>query len=143
MSKFKNFIKNLDKKTLIIFHVIAFISWMIAVSNRNHHFENGYRFFITFLSILPVYMLGIVIMLRLVYQLEGPPRSPFHLLKYSFYFIILSLSSFLIYFLWGMRHVISHLKWQMTIFRLIEKTNRINSVRFYLICIFVPSSRSL
>jgi len=111
MSKFRNYIKNLDKKTLIIFHVIAFISWMIAVSNRNHHFENSYRFFITFLSILPVYMLGIVIMLRLVYQLEGPPRSPFHLLKYSFYFIILSLSSFLIYFLWGMRDVISHLKW--------------------------------
>ena len=111
MSKFKNFIKNLDKKTLIIFHVIAFISWMIAVSNRNHHFENGYRFFITFLSILPVYMLGIVIMLRLVYQLEGPPRSPFHLLKYSFYFIILSLSSFLIYFIWGMRDLIYHLKW--------------------------------
>jgi len=111
MSKFKIFIKNLDKKTLIIFHVIAFISWMIAVSNRNHYFENGYRFFITFLSILPIYMLGIVIMLRLVYQLEGPPRHPFYLLKYSFYFIILSSSSFLIFFLWGMRDVISQLKW--------------------------------
>ena len=111
MSKFRNYIKNLDKKTLIIFHVIAFISWMIAVSNRNHHFENSYRFFITFLSILPVYMLGIVLLFRGIYNLEGPPRSPFHLLKYSFYFIILSLSSFLIYFLWSMRDVISHLKW--------------------------------
>jgi ABC-type dipeptide/oligopeptide/nickel transport system permease component len=111
MSKFRNFIKNLDKKTLIILHVLAFISWMIAVSTRNHHFENGYRFIIPFLLILPVYILGIVIMLRLVYQLEGPPRHPFHLLKYSFYFIILSLTSFLIFYLWGMRDVISHLNW--------------------------------
>ena len=50
-------------------------------------------------------------MLRIVYQLEGPPRSPFYLLKYSYYFIILIVSSAPFLYLWGMRDVISHLKW--------------------------------
>jgi ABC-type dipeptide/oligopeptide/nickel transport system permease component len=110
MKNLKKYIQNLRFKTFFLFYVICMINVMFANSSK-HIFKNGYHFFYSFFSILPVYMLGIVIMLRLVYQLEGPPRSPFHLLKYSFYFIILSLSSFLIYFLWGMRHVISHLKW--------------------------------
>jgi len=111
MNKFRNYIQNLDKKTLYIFKVLAYIILLIGFFYRNHNFENGYHFFFIFFSILPIIIFGIVMMLRIVYQLEGPPRCPFHLLKYSYYFIILLLSSAPFLYLWGMRDVISHLKW--------------------------------
>jgi hypothetical protein len=111
MNKFRNYIQNLDKKTLYIFKVLAYMIWLIGFFYRNHNFENGYHFFFIFFSILPIIILGIVMMLRLVYQLEGPPRSPFHLLKYSYYFIMLFISCAPFLLLWQMRDVISHLKW--------------------------------
>ena len=111
MNKFRNYIQNLDKKTLYIFKVLAYMIWLIGFFYRNHNFENGYHFFFIFFSILPIIILGIVMMLRLVYQLEGPPRSPFHLLKYSYYFIMLLISSAPFLYLWGMRDVISQLRW--------------------------------
>ena len=111
MSKLRNYIQNIDKKTLYQFKVLAYTSWLIGFFCRNHNFENGYHFFFTFFSILPIIIFGIVMMLRIVYQLEGPPRSPFHLMKYSYYFIILLVSSAPFLYLWGMRDVISHLKW--------------------------------
>ncbi len=111
MGKFKNYIQNLNKKKLFLFKVFAYISWLISFSYRKHMFVNGYYFFSIYFSILPIIIFGIVTMLRLVYQLEGPPRSPFHLLKYSYYFIILFICCAPVLLLWGMRDVISHLKW--------------------------------
>ena len=111
MSKLRNYIQNIDKKTLYKFKVLAYTIWLIGFFCRNHNFENGYHFFFIFFSILPIIIFGIVMMLRIVYQLEGPPRSPFHLMKYSYYFIILLVSSAPFLYLWGMRDVISHLKW--------------------------------
>ena len=111
MSKLRNYIQNIDKKTLYKFKVLAYTSWLIGFFCRNHNFENGYHFFFTFFSILPIIIFGIVTMLRIVYQLEGPPRSPFHLMKYSYYFIILLVSSAPFLYLWSMRDVISNLKW--------------------------------
>jgi hypothetical protein len=111
MGKFRNYIQNLDKKKLFLFKVFAYISWLIGFSFRKDMFANGYCFFFIYFSILPIIMFGIVTMLRSVYQLEGPPRSPFHLLKYSYYFIMLFISCTPILYLWGMRDVISHLNW--------------------------------
>jgi ABC-type dipeptide/oligopeptide/nickel transport system permease component len=110
MKNLKNYIQNLRFKTFFLFYVICMINVMFANSSK-HIFKNGYHFFYSFFSILPVYILGVVFMLRLVYELEGPPRSPIYLLKYSFYFMILILSSAPFLYLWGMRDVISQLKW--------------------------------
>ena len=110
MKNLKNYIQNLRFKTFFIFYVICMINVMFANSSK-YIIKNGYHFFYSFFSILPVYILGVVFMLRLVYKLEGPPRNPFYLLKYSFYFMILILSSAPFLYLWGMRDVISHLKW--------------------------------
>ncbi len=84
---------------------------LIIMSVTSGYTKDGYQFFLSFFSILPVYILGVVFMLRLVYELEGPPRSPIFLLKYSFYFMILILSTAPFLYLWGMRDVISYLKW--------------------------------
>lgn len=110
MKNLKNYIQNLRFKTFFLIYVICMINVMFANSSKDI-FNNGYHFFYFFFSILPVYILGVVFMLRLVYELERQPRSPIYLLKYSFYFMILILSSAPFLYLWGMRHVISHLKW--------------------------------
>jgi magnesium-transporting ATPase (P-type) len=111
MSKFRNYIQSLDKKKLFYFKVFAYISWLMNFFYRKNMYENGYYFYFFFFSIILIIILGIIMMLRLVYQLEGPTRSPFHLLKYSYYFIILCVTVAPFLYLWGMRDVISHLKW--------------------------------
>jgi hypothetical protein len=110
MKNLKKYINNLRFKTFFLIYVICMINLMFANSSK-HIFKNGYDFFYSFFSILLVYILGVFFMLRLVYELEGPPRSPFYLLKYSFYFMILILSCAPFLYLWAMRDVISHLKW--------------------------------
>ena len=143
MQTFRNKIKNLDNKVIFLYFFISMISWVTAYSFRKQIYDSGYHFLFFFFLIIPLFGYFMVFMLRLVYQLEGPPRSPFYLLKYSMYFMILCVTSLPFFYLWGMRDLIYHLKWQATILRLNVKTNRIYSVRFYLFCIFVPSSRSL
>jgi len=111
MKTFRNNIKNLDNKKLFLFFIISMSSWMNAYLFRKHMYDNGYYFVFFFFLIFPLFIYFIIFMLRLVYQLEGPPRSPFYLLKFSIYFMILLNSALPIYFLWSMRDVISHLKW--------------------------------
>jgi glycopeptide antibiotics resistance protein len=110
MKNLKNYILNLSFKTFYLFYVICMINVMFANSSKQL-FKNGYHFFYSFFSTLLVYILGVIFMLRLVSQLKGPPRSPIYLLKFSFYIMILMLSSAPFLYLWGMRQVISHLKW--------------------------------
>jgi hypothetical protein len=74
-------------------------------------FENGYLFFFSFSLGLSLYMLILVLLLRGIFYLEGLPRFPFYLMKYTFYFMILIFSSAPFLYLWAMRDVISHLKW--------------------------------
>jgi ABC-type dipeptide/oligopeptide/nickel transport system permease component len=110
MKNLKNYIQNLRLKTFFLIYVICMINVMIANSSKDL-FKNGYHFFYSFFSVLPIYILGVVFMLRLVYKLEGLPRFPFYLMKYTFYFLIIIFSSAPFFYLWAMRHVISHLKW--------------------------------
>ena len=142
MKNLKNNLQNLRFKTFFLIYVICMINVMFANSSK-YIFKNGYHFFYSFFSILPVYILGVVLLFRGIYYLEGTPRVPFYLMKYSFYFLIFVFGSAPFLYLWAMRDVISHLKWQWDFFEADRKTNRIYSVRFYLFCIFDPSSRSL
>ena len=141
MQTFRNKIKNIDNKVIFLYFFISMISWMTAYSFRKQIYDSGYHFLFFFFLISPLFIYFIIFMLRLVYQLEGPPRSPFYLLKYSIYFMILCVTSLPFFYLWGMRDIIWSGRWLFL--RLKAKTNRIYSVRFYLFCIFVPSSRSL
>ena len=135
MKNLKNYIQNLCFKTFFIFYVICMINVMFANSSK-HIFKIGYHFFYSFFSILPVYMLILVLLFRGIYNLEGPPRSPFHLLKYSFYFMILIVSSAPFLYLWSMRDVISQLKWQMTIFKA-ERKNEPNLFGSFLFILYL------
>jgi len=110
MKNFKNFIQNLEKKTMFFIYVFIMISLTIANSSK-YKFENGYLFFFSFFFILSLYMLILVLLLRGIYILEGLPRSPLFLMKYTLYFMIPIIFSAPFLYLWGMRHVISQLKW--------------------------------
>jgi hypothetical protein len=110
MKNLKNYIQNLRFKTFFLFYVICIINVMFANSSKDI-FKNGYHFFYFFFSILPVYMLILVLLFRGIYYLECPTRHPFHLMKYSYYFMILIVSSVPFLYLWAMRDVISNLKW--------------------------------
>ena len=83
MKTFRNKIKNLDNKKLFLLFVMSMFSWINAYSFRKHMYDSGYFFIFFLLLISPLFIYFIIFMLRLVYQLEGPPRSPFYLLKYS------------------------------------------------------------
>jgi hypothetical protein len=110
MKNLKNYILNLRLRTFFLFYVICMINVMFANSSK-HLFKNGYHFFYSFFSTLPVYILGVVLLFRGIYYLEGTPRVPFYLMKYSFYFLIFVFGSAPFLYLWAMRDVISHLKW--------------------------------
>ena len=138
MKILKNYIQNLHFKTFILIYVICMINVMFANSSK-HIFKNGYHFFYFFFSILPIYMLILVLLFRGIYYLEGPPRHPFHLMKYSYYFMILIVSSVPFLYLWAMRDVISHLKWQEYSFKIKRKNepNLFGSFLFYLYLCFI------
>ncbi len=111
MKLFKNYIINLDKKKLNLFQLL-FTTIMIAIHfSTKQKFESGYQFFISFLSILPVAIFMVVTLIRSVFELDGPPRNPFYLMKYPTYFMIMIFASAPFLYLWSMRDVISHLKW--------------------------------
>jgi hypothetical protein len=110
MKNLKNFIQNLEKRTMFFIYVFIMIGLTICNSSK-YKFENGYLFFFSFSIGLSLYMLILVLLFRGIYYLEGLPRNPFHLMKYTFYFMILIISSAPFLYLWGMRHIISHLKW--------------------------------
>ena len=111
MQTFRNKIKNLDNKVIFLYFFISMISWMTAYSFRKQIYDSGYHFLFFFFLIIPLFAYFMIFMLRLVYQLEGPPRSPFYLLKYSYYFIMLVISCAPFLLLWQMRDVINQLKW--------------------------------
>ena len=117
MQTFRNKIKNLDNKVIFLYFFISMISLKTAYSLRKQIYDSGYHFLFFFFLISPLFIYFIIFMLRLVYQLEGPPRSPFYLLKYSIYFMILLNTALPFFYLWGMRDLIYHLKWQVTIFK--------------------------
>ena len=78
-------------KKVMYFMAFALIIMSVTSGYTKDKFKDGYQFFLSFFSILPVYILGVVFMLRLVYKIEGLPRFPFFLMKYTFYFMILIL----------------------------------------------------
>ena len=111
MKRIKSFIINLDKKKLLTIQSLFLIFMIIVHYNTDQKLKNGYQFLLFFFSILPLDLMLVIIMFKGIYELEGPPRDPFYLMKYSAYFMIIvfGISPFL--YLWGMHDVISHLKW--------------------------------
>lgn len=111
MNKIKNYILGIDKKKLYLIQVL-FILIMIATNyTTKQKFESGYQFFISFLSIVIVDLFIVVTTCRTIFELEGPPKNPFHLMKYPAYVMVVIFSLAPLLYLWSMRELITQLKW--------------------------------
>ncbi len=111
MRQIKNYIINADKKKINYLQLL-FTSIMLVVHfYTKQKFENGYQFFISFLSILPVAFFMVTTLFRSVFELEGPPRNPFYLMKYPAYIMIMIFAFAPFLYLWCMWDVILNLKW--------------------------------
>jgi hypothetical protein len=111
MKRIKSFIINLDKKKLLTIQSLFLIFMVIVHYNTDQKLKNGYQFLLFFFSILPLDLMLVIIMFKGIYELEGPPRDPFYLMKYPAYFMIMGFGISPFLYLWGMHDVISHLKW--------------------------------
>ena len=111
MRQLKNYIINADKKKIYSLQFLFISIMLVTHFYTKQKLENGYQFFISFLSILPVATFMVATLFRSVFELEGPPRNPFYLMKYPTYVMIFIfvLAPFL--YLWGMWDVILNLKW--------------------------------
>lgn len=91
---------------------LLFTSIMLVVHfYTKQKFINGYQFFISFLSILPVAIFMVATLFRSVFELDGPPRNPLYLMKYPTYVMIMIFAFAPFLYLWSMRDVVSQLKW--------------------------------
>jgi hypothetical protein len=111
MKNFKNYIINLDKKKLFLIQGFLLIIMIISNFKTEQKLINGYQFLFFFFSLLPIDILLVIIMLRGIFELEGPPKHPFHFMKYPAYCMIIFFGSSPFIIIWAMRDVISHLKW--------------------------------
>ncbi len=111
MNKFKNYITNLDKKKLFLIQGFLLIIMSMSHFITEDKLTNGYQFLIFFFSLLPLDIILVINMLGAIYELEGPPRHPLHLVKYPAYFMIFIFASTPFMIIWFLRDVISHLKW--------------------------------
>jgi hypothetical protein len=74
-------------------------------------FIDGYQFFLSFFSILPLYILILRFFNFALLDIKYNPTQLKKSLKYVFYALILIFGSAPFLYLWSMRDVISHLKW--------------------------------
>jgi len=112
MKKIIKYILEVDKKSLYLVQIIFTIIMFLVNYLTPLKFENGTEFIISFISIVPVDLLMIFLMIRIVNELETPfLRQPAILIQYLAYFMIILFVLAPFIYLWGMRTVLSNLKW--------------------------------
>ena len=84
--------------------------------------ENGYEFFLSFLSVLVNASTFIFFMLVVISQEERKPKDPFYLFRYVSYVFLFLLAIAPFIYLWSMQDVIMHLNLDKP-FRLIQSEN--------------------
>lgn len=92
----------------------VFSALIIANITNNYtkdKFIDGYQFFLTFFTILPLYILIIRFFNFALLDIKRNPTQLNNSLKYVVYAMILIFGSAPFLYLWAMRDVISHLKW--------------------------------
>lgn len=111
MKKIIKYILEVDKKSLYLVQIIFTIIMFLVNYLTPLKFENGTEFIISFISIVPVDMLMVFLMIRIVNELQAPSILPAILIQYLAYFMIILFLLAPFFYLWGMRTVISNLKW--------------------------------
>ena len=100
----------LTKKDMY-FMAFALIIMSVTSGYTKDKFKDGYQFFLSFLSILPIYIFLLRTQSLILLDIKRNPTQLNNSLKYVVYAMILIFGSAPFLYLWGMRDVISHLKW--------------------------------
>ncbi|MFA9206637.1 MAG: hypothetical protein ACEQR6_08180 [Burkholderiaceae bacterium] len=129
MKKIEILLKTIDKKKAQLLLSFSMVFSLIIHFHTKQKLENGYEFFLSFLSIFLNISCLILFMLVQNAQVEKKPKEPFrffssnfveqrkskdpfHLFKYVSYVFLLLLAIAPFIYLWSMRDVIIHLNWQ-------------------------------
>jgi hypothetical protein len=100
----------LTKKDMY-FLAFALIIMSVTSGYTKDKFKDGYQFFLSFLSILLIYIFYLRTQCLILLNFKRNPTQLNNSLKYVVYAMILISGSAPFLYLWGMRHVISQLKW--------------------------------
>ena len=111
MKKIEALLKTINKKKvlLIVSFTMAFSSYVHLQTKEK--LENGYEFFLSFLSVLLNASTFIFFMLVVISQEERKPKDPFYLFRYVSYLFLLLLAIAPFIYLWSMQDVIMQLNW--------------------------------
>lgn len=111
MKKIQLQLKTIDKKKAQLLLSFSMVFSLIIHFHTKQKLENGYEFFLSFLSVLLNASTFIFFMLVVISQEEKKPKDPFYLFRYvSYVFLFLFAIAPFIY-LWSMQDVIMHLNW--------------------------------
>ena len=129
MKKIEILLKTIDKKKVSFLLTLTVIFSSVINLLTKQKLENGYEFFLSFLSILLNISSLILFMLVQNAQVEKKPKEPFrffssnfielrkskdpfYLMRYLGYLFLCLLVMFPFIYLWSMQDVIMHLNWQ-------------------------------
>ncbi len=112
MKKIQLQLKTIDKKKAQLLLSFSMVFSLIIHFHTKQKLENGYEFFLSFLSILLNASAFIFFMLVVISQEERKPKDPFYLMRYLGYLLLFLLAIAPFIYLWSMRDVIMHLNWQ-------------------------------
>ena len=128
MKKIEILLKTIDKKKVSFLLTLTVIFSSVINLQTKQKLENGYEFFLSFLSILLNISSLILFMLVQNAQVEKKPKEPFrffssnfveqrksndpfYLMRYLGYLFLCLLVMFPFIYLWSMQDVIMHLNW--------------------------------
>ena len=128
MKKIEILLKTIDKKKVSFLLTLTVIFSSVINLLTKQKLENGYEFFLSFLSILLNISSLILFMLVQNAQVEKKPKEPFrffssnfveqrksndpfYLMRYLGYLFLCLLVMFPFIYLWSMQDVIMHLNW--------------------------------
>ena len=129
MKKIEILLKTIDKKKVSFLLTLTVIFSSVINLLTKQKLENGYEFFLSFLSILLNISSLILFMVVQNAQVEKKPKvpfrffssnfieqrksnDPFYLMRYLGYLFLYLLVMFPFIYLWSMQDVIMHLNWQ-------------------------------
>ena len=111
MKKIQLQLKTIDKKKAQLLLSFSMVFSIIIHLQTKQKLENGYEFFLSFLSVLLNASTFIFFMLVVISQEERKPKDPFYLMRYISYLFLFLFAIAPFIYLWSMQDVIMHLNW--------------------------------
>ena len=111
MNKIQKSSNQIVSKKELYFTACALFIMTVTHNYTKDKFKDGYQFLLSFCSIMPTIFIILKMQSLILLDIKRNPTQLNNSLKYVIYAMILIFGSAPFLYLWGMRDVISHLKW--------------------------------